>query len=120
MQVFLNLGRNSLQALEGEGTLWIETRMALEHRLAAPDGATLQTVLVTVADDGPGIEPAVLDRLGTPFFTTRSRGTGLGLAVSLHWVSRHGGELRVESEPGQGTRVRVGLPVTGPPQEVAA
>ena len=120
MQVFLNLGRNALQALEGEGTLRMQTRMALEQRLAAPDGASLPTVQVTVADDGAGIAPEVLERLGTPFFTTRARGTGLGLAVSLHWVSRHGGELRVESEPGRGTKVRVGLPVSGPAQEEAA
>ena len=120
MQVFLNLGRNALQALEGEGTLRIETRMALDHRLAASDGATLPTVVVTVADDGPGIEPDVLDRLGTPFFTTRARGTGMGLALCLHWVSRHGGELRIESEPGSGTRARVALPVDGPPGEQAS
>jgi two-component system nitrogen regulation sensor histidine kinase GlnL len=113
-QVFLNLGRNALQALEGDGTLLIETRMALEQRLPAQRGASLPTVAITVADDGPGIEPDVFEQLSTPFFTTRVGGTGLGLAVSRHWVARHGGALRLESERGSGTRARVFLPVTGP------
>ena len=119
VQVFLNLGRNALQALDGQGRLWFETRMALDHRLPTHGGGSLPTVQVSVGDDGPGIEPAVLERLGTPFFTTRSRGTGLGLATSLHWVAHHAGELRIESEPGAGTRVRVALPVSGPPREEA-
>ena len=62
----------------------------------------------------PGIEPEVFEQLATPFFTTRVGGTGLGLAVSRHWVARHGGSLRLESEPGRGTRVRVFLPIGGP------
>ncbi len=53
----------------------------------------------------------VLARLATPFFTTKAKGTGLGLAVSRHWVDRHGGRLRIESEPGQGTTVHVDLPL---------
>ena len=110
-QVFLNLGRNALQALDGEGTLLIETRMALDQRLPSERGASLPTLAITVADDGPGIEPDVFEQLSTPFFTTRVDGTGLGLAMSRHWVARHGGALRLESEPGRGTRARVFLPV---------
>ena len=132
IQVFLNLGRNALQALEGascaqrakgerrpsgRGTLLVETRMALEQRLPSSRGASLPTVAVTVADDGPGIEPEVFEQLSTPFFTTRAGGTGLGLAVSRHWVARHGGALRLESEPGSGTRARVYLPINGPEPE---
>jgi two-component system nitrogen regulation sensor histidine kinase GlnL len=116
-QVFLNLGRNALQALDGEGTLLVETRMALEQRLTSARGTSLPTVAITVADDGPGIEPEVFEQLSTPFFTTRAGGTGLGLAVSRHWVARHGGALRLESEPGSGTRARVYLPINGPEGE---
>src|SRR5262245_44055480 len=116
-QVFLNLGRNALQALDGEGTLLVETRMALDQRLPSQRGASQPTVAITVADDGPGIEPEVFEQLSTPFFTTRAGGTGLGLAVSRHWVARHGGALRLESEPGRGTRARVFVPVTGPEPE---
>jgi len=118
-QVFLNLGRNALQALDGEGTLLVETRMALDQRLPSQRGASLPTVAITVADDGPGIEPELFEQLSTPFFTTRAGGTGLGLAVSRHWVARHGGALRLESEPERGTRARVFLPIAGPDSEVA-
>jgi two-component system nitrogen regulation sensor histidine kinase GlnL len=113
-QIFLNLGRNALQALEGRGTLCIETRITLSHRLAGADGSSLPTVLVTVADDGPGIAPEILDKVTTPLFTTRRGGTGLGLAFAHHWVARHGGDLRIESAPGEGTKVRVTLPLRAP------
>jgi two-component system nitrogen regulation sensor histidine kinase GlnL len=111
-QVFLNLARNALQALAGRsGRLLIETRMPLDQRLIGDKGQRLPTLVVTLADNGPGIPEAVLARLGTPFFTTRAGGTGLGLAVARHWVSRHGGMLQIESEEGRGTQVRVSLPV---------
>ncbi len=112
IQVFLNLSRNALQALDGRGgKLSIETRMSLEHRLASEGGRRLPTLLVSVADDGAGIAPEVIGEVKKPFFTTRRGGTGLGLAVSRHWVARHGGTLHIESEPGAGTRVRVALPL---------
>ena len=111
VQVFLNLARNALQALRGSGTLAIETRMSLDHRLTLGSGESVPALLVTVADDGPGMPREVLERLATPFFTTRRDGTGLGLAVAHHWVARHGGTLRVESAPGEGTRAIVALPL---------
>jgi signal transduction histidine kinase len=111
-QVFLNLARNALQAMEGRpGRLTITTRMLLDHRLTSEDGKALPAIVVEVADTGPGIPAEVLDELGTPFFTTRPGGTGLGLALSRNWVARHGGALRIDSRPGEGTRVRVELPL---------
>jgi two-component system nitrogen regulation sensor histidine kinase GlnL len=111
VQVFLNLMRNALQALEGRGTLRISTRMALDHRLTGEHGEALPTVSISVEDDGPGIAPELLERVATPLFTTRQAGTGLGLAVARHWVALHDGALRIESAPGRGTQVRVNLPV---------
>jgi two-component system nitrogen regulation sensor histidine kinase GlnL len=111
VQVFLNLARNGLQALEGSGRLRFETRMTLDHRLTDEHGASLPTISVTVEDDGPGISAELLDKVTTPLFTTRSGGTGLGLAVARHWVALHGGVLRIESSPGEGARVRVSLPL---------
>jgi two-component system nitrogen regulation sensor histidine kinase GlnL len=110
-QVFLNLVRNALQAMEGAGSLSVATRMTLEHRLRGPTGEQTPTIAVEVRDSGPGIAEDVLAKLATPFFTTRPKGTGLGLAVSRHWVARHGGSLQIESAPGAGTRVRVVLPL---------
>ena len=112
-QVFLNLARNALQAMEDQGgELIISTRMTLDHRLSSADGRDQPTLLVEFTDTGPGVEPAVLEMLATPFFTTRADGTGLGLTVARHWVARHEGTLGVESTPGSGTTVRVALPIT--------
>lgn len=111
-QVFLNLVRNALQAVpEGNGRVTVETRMSLDHRLIGPDRASIPTVQVKVSDNGRGISKRDLERLATPFFTTRQKGTGLGLAVSRHWVSRHDGTLQVESTEGEGTTIRVHLPL---------
>lgn len=111
-QVFLNLGRNALQALEGRGgTLSISTRTSLEQRFTLEDGSRVPAIAIEFRDTGPGIPEEVLEDVLTPFFTTRSGGTGLGLALSRHWVARHGGTLRIESAPGQGTAVRVTLPL---------
>jgi two-component system nitrogen regulation sensor histidine kinase GlnL len=110
-QVFLNLARNALQAMKKGGELTITTRMSLDRHLLPATGGHAPTLLVEVKDDGPGIAPAQLERLATPFFTTRPGGTGLGLTVARHWVARHGGRLWIESAPGEGTCVRVALPL---------
>lgn len=114
VQVFLNLARNALQALDGEGRLLIETRTTLDHRLGSGAGPRLPGVVVCVEDDGPGIPPELRSKVTTPFFTTRRGGTGLGLAVAGHWVALHGGTLRIGDAPGGGTRVRVSLPLRRP------
>jgi two-component system NtrC family sensor kinase len=69
--------------------------------------------LVTVADDGPGIEPALLSRIFEPFFTTKRGvgGTGLGLSVSLGIAESHGGTLVASSELGAGARFTLRLPL---------
>lgn len=66
---------------------------------------------IIFADNGPGIAPDHLPHLFTPFFTTKSQGTGLGLPVSQQIIAQHGGTIRVESSPGQGTCFQVYLPV---------
>lgn len=111
-QVFLNLARNACQAMEGSGgRLRIETRMALDQRLTDGAGHRWPAVAVCFEDSGPGIAPDLVDRLGTPFVTTRARGTGLGLAVSQHWVARHHGSLRIQNRPEKGARAVVLLPL---------
>ena len=91
--------------------LAVSTRMALGRRLTGEDGRRVQALEVRIEDNGPGIEPGVLERLATPFFTTRAEGHGLGLAVARHWAMMHGGTLKIESRPGEGTSVRVVLPL---------
>ncbi len=114
-QVFLNLIRNALQAMEAEGgRIVITTRMSLDQHLSPENERPGPWLIVEVTDTGPGIEADVLDEVATPFFTTRPEGTGLGLAVARHWVARHGGTLRLESAPGAGATVRTALPLAGP------
>ncbi|MEW6220880.1 MAG: ATP-binding protein [Thermodesulfobacteriota bacterium] len=90
-QVLINLVLNALQAVAKGGQVHIGTGFR-EGMLA-----------VTVADNGPGIPAALQGRIFHPFFTTKARGTGLGLAVSRNIARAHGGDLTVESAPGQGS-----------------
>ncbi len=104
-QVWTNLIVNALDAMAGEGTLTLRT---------ARDG---DCALVEVADTGPGIPEELRQRVFEPFFTTKpvGQGTGLGLDVSYRVVvTRHGGDLRVRSRPGD-TRFQVRLPLQEPP-----
>jgi two-component system nitrogen regulation sensor histidine kinase GlnL len=114
-QVFLNLGRNALQALGAGGTLAITTRLLLDARLATQERRRVPSVAVEFRDTGSGIAPELLDQVRTPFFTTRPGGTGLGLSVAEYWVARHGGSLAIESAVGAGTTVRVALPLRRKP-----
>ena len=111
-QVFLNLTRNALQAMEGGGgRLTITTRMTLDHRVFTESGRLVPTVAIWIGDTGSGMGEEELRQATTPFYTRRSDGTGLGLSVAEYWVSQHGGTLHIESVPGQGTTVRVTLPL---------
>ncbi len=111
-QVFLNLARNALQSMDrGERTLRIETRMALDPKMAVDDGPPVPGVAIRIADRGCGMSPDALREATTPFFTTRAGGTGLGLAVADYWVAQHQGALEIESTPGEGTTVSVLLPL---------
>ncbi len=114
-QVVLNLAQNALQAMEGgTGRLEFRTRMTLEHRIALETGRPLPTLAIWVIDDGRGMDPDELREAHTPFFTTRSGGTGLGLAVADYWAAQHLGSLDLESEKGVGTRARLTLPLRRP------
>ena len=66
---------------------------------------------IWIGDTGSGMGEEELRQATTPFYTRRSDGTGLGLSVAEYWVSQHGGTLHIESAPGQGTTVRVTLPL---------
>jgi signal transduction histidine kinase len=105
-QVLVNLVVNAMQAMPRGGPLSI-------HTYAETAG-----VVLAVEDQGMGMDPQVVRRIFEPFFTTKDvgEGTGLGLAVVHGIVSAHGGTIRVQSQPGQGSRFEVHLPIE-PPQE---
>jgi PAS domain S-box-containing protein len=98
-QVFLNLVLNACDAMPASGTLTIRLR-------PAPGGA----VLAEVADNGPGIPAEVRAQIFEPFVTTKSAGTGLGLAVTRDIVERHGGRIQVENGAEHGAIFRITLP----------
>jgi len=98
-QVFLNLFLNALAAMDRGGVLTVG--------IARQDDDTLR---VSVADTGTGIRRDDLGRVFDPYFTTKPSGTGLGLAIVHRIVEAHGGEIRLESEPGKGTTFTVLLP----------
>jgi two-component system nitrogen regulation sensor histidine kinase GlnL len=110
-QVFLNLVKNALEAMGDSGTLTITTRIETDFHVRHDVGDRGQFLSIDVDDTGPGIAAEDCERIFAPFFTTKTSGTGLGLAVSERLVAQHGGTIRIESEPGRGTRVRVRLPV---------
>jgi signal transduction histidine kinase len=103
-QVVVNLVVNAIHATGSAGCV----RVVTERRG--------RQVVVRVEDDGHGIAPEIRARLFEPFFTTKpvGQGTGLGLYVSYEIVRAHGGEIRVDSEPGEGSRFEVRLPLGKP------
>ncbi|HEX7154309.1 MAG TPA: PAS domain S-box protein [Thermoanaerobaculia bacterium] len=111
-QIFTNLGTNAHDAMGGSGQLSIEVRPA-SPRWTAALPADREYVHFLVRDNGPGIPHAILDHILEPLFTTKTNGTGLGLPIVAEIVRKHGGELEVESEFGEGTCVHIVLPATG-------
>jgi signal transduction histidine kinase len=96
--VFLNLLRNSREAMPNGGVVRLRTRLV--------DGA----VQIEVGDTGGGIPPGDLTRIFEAFYSTKERGTGLGLAFAHQVVKEHGGTIRCESELGRGTTFTIRLP----------
>ena len=101
-QVILNLLLNAMQAMREGGTIQIE--------VFADDDPEDPHAILCVRDSGIGIDEAVREKLFTPFFTTKEDGTGLGLVTSKKIVEAHGGSIRAESTPGEGTSFYVALP----------
>ncbi|MBI2985434.1 MAG: HAMP domain-containing protein [Deltaproteobacteria bacterium] len=115
-QLFINLYLNSLYVLNAGGTITIRADLA-EDEESQPNRTNGRSWLkVSFEDNGPGIPPEHIDRVFDPFFTTKDigEGTGLGLSVSYGIVKEHGGDIRVESEPGRFTRFVIRLPADLP------
>ena len=113
-QVFANLLINAYEALEGRGRIVISASLADTAAAGAllPDGhQPVDTVVVDVSDDGPGMTREVADKIFNPFFTTKAKGSGLGLAIVRKIVDAHEGRIDMTTADGRGTRFRVTLPV---------
>ena len=103
-QAFGNLCRNAVEACAEHGivpAIHVEVRVNREHRQA----------LITIADNGPGVEPAARDRMFQPFFTTKAKGTGLGLALVQKIIVIHNGRITPSHPERGGLRMEVALPL---------
>jgi len=97
-QLLLNLILNGVQAMPAGGTLTVAADADKDH------------LRLTVADQGGGIEPESMGKIFVPYFTTKANGSGLGLSIARRIAEAHGGNITVESAPGQGSRFHVLLP----------
>lgn len=98
-QVFINVLKNSIEAMPGGGEIRMQAVLVDDQ------------VLIRIRDQGCGIPPERIRMLGEPFYTTKEKGTGLGLMVSYRIIEDHKGSIQIESELDQGTVVEVRLPV---------
>jgi two-component system NtrC family sensor kinase len=103
-QLILNLATNARDAMPRGGTLHVRVRRIEPMQVA-----------LEIRDTGMGIAPEVLGRIAEPFFTTKAGGTGLGLSICRSIVDRMRGHIAFESQPGEGTRVRMLLPTADAP-----
>ncbi|MFZ5590949.1 MAG: PAS domain-containing sensor histidine kinase [Bacillota bacterium] len=102
-QVLLNLCRNALEAmeeLETKGNLTLSTYLDQKRGMNC----------IVIKDNGPGIPPETISKVGMPFFTTKPQGTGLGISISRAIIESHGGEITCQSAPGLGTTFTICLP----------
>ena len=111
-QLFGNLLANAFEAMEGSGHIDIRTSLVPgDDDTVRPEDALPPQVAIEVRDSGPGISADDLERIFSPFFTTKPQGTGLGLAIVRKVVDAHDGHIDATSAPGRGATFRVTLPV---------
>ncbi|HEV3471528.1 MAG TPA: ATP-binding protein [Pyrinomonadaceae bacterium] len=114
-QVFVNLLANAVDASPPGAPVTVTTEPAEVSSGARRDGEGRKAVAgarIQIADRGPGMDARTRARIFEPFFTTKKKGTGLGLAIAKQIVEQHGGSIRAESTPGEGTRFTIELPLT--------
>jgi PAS domain S-box-containing protein len=98
-QVFINIIKNAMEAMADGGKIYIEATMINEH------------ISIKVQDEGCGIPEEKLQKLGNPFYTTKTEGTGLGLLVTNKIIENHNGQISIQSEVNKGTLVEILLPL---------
>ena len=99
-QVFINFLMNAVEAIQGQGEVCVRSYRDEDNR----------SVVVEIEDSGMGIPQEHLEKIFDPFFSTKPKGTGLGLAVNYGIIQKHGGEIKVSSQPGRGTTMTIRLP----------
>ena len=110
-QLFTNLITNAFEALNGKGAVNLTAVQLAEEEVAGSEGHTGPSIQVDVIDNGPGMPPDVMEKIFSPFFTTKPQGSGLGLAIVRKIVDAHDGQIDLRTSAGSGTLIRVTLPV---------
>lgn len=105
-QVFINVIKNAIEAMAGGGLILITLELAQKSR-----------IVIRIQDEGPGIAKEQLSKIGQPFYTTKDRGTGLGLMVTYKIVDNHLGSIKADSIMGKGTTFIIQLPYRKDPEE---
>lgn len=103
-QVFINLIQNGIEAMPDGGRMNIRTRLNKDEKSSS------QQLVIQIEDNGIGMDMATIEKLGTPFFTTKETGTGLGLTTSYRVIEELDGAINVSSEAGQGTTFTIYIP----------
>ena len=103
-RVLNNLLKNAAEAIEDEGDIWINT-VCLSRK---------KTVRLEVRDTGKGMDATAISRIFQPYFTTKKRGTGLGMAMVYKIIEAHQGSIQISSTPGEGTNITILLPAAAP------
>lgn len=111
-QLFTNLLTNAFEALNGAGRVEIRGSLSEEDHGTAAEPRPTQMVVIEVADNGPGVSRDVVEKVFSPFFTTKAQGSGLGLAIVRKIVDAHDGRIDLGTRPGGGACFRVTLPVS--------
>jgi len=112
-QVFLNLIKNAIEASRKGGKIQIITRVSSGYAIKSTSSPVpKQNIVVEIIDSGEGMDETTQKKLFTPFHTTKNKGSGLGLPISLKIVKDHHGKIKVTSEKGLGTTVQVFLPTS--------
>ncbi len=93
-----NILKNAVESISEKGTIWVKISEEVEN------------CIIEIKDNGIGIEEKLLDKVGTPFFTTKSQGTGLGLSITKKIIESHGGKILIKSKKNEGTCVTIVIP----------
>ncbi len=107
-QVFLNFIRNAIQAMQEDGELVLKSREIGINKKGKKEGAC---IAISISDTGVGISPENIKKIFNPFFTTKARGTGLGMAIAYNIIKAHQGTIEVESHQNVGTTFTIKIPV---------
>lgn len=106
-QVFINIIQNAVSSIKGKGQITVSTKWVTDYKIR-----NKHTILISVKDNGTGIQKKDLKKIFTPFFSSKKKGTGLGLFISNQVIAKYGGIITAESAEGTGSEFKIQLPAS--------